>query len=240
MWALRQIHLREDEEKEENQKEENQKEENQKEENQKEEEQEEKVYNKRINIDYNMLRNILLFLFVTVFTIIIIYIPFLFGMVDDVKKNWNDYRCSPTVLPIAGYINKEENLSASEATQQNFEYCTGAISGSFMEEILQPFNYINNGLINLASDMNVNFSSFRQVFDNIRDSIMNIIMQVVGAVVHCIIGILTFVLSLSSTLRKMITMIVLAVYSLQTTTLALGSAWNGPTGNFIRSVAKVV
>ena len=108
-----------------------------------------------------MLGNILLFLFVTIFTIVILYVPFFFGMVGDVQENWNEYRCSPTVLPISGYLNKEEHLTASEATQQNFEYCTGAISGNFMEEILEPIHFISNGLTNLGGDMVDNFASFK-------------------------------------------------------------------------------
>jgi hypothetical protein len=72
-----------------------------------EEKLEEEIYTKRINIDYNMLGDILLFLFVTFWVTILIYIPIIFGYVDDVKENWNDYRCSPTILPISGYINRK-------------------------------------------------------------------------------------------------------------------------------------
>jgi hypothetical protein len=205
----------------------------------KEEKVEEEVYSKRINIDYNMLGDILLFLFVTIWVVILIYIPFLFGMVDDVKENWDDYRCSPTILPISGYINKEENLTVSEATQQNFEYCTGAISGSFMEEILQPINYINQGLTNLSGDILVNLQSIRNVISDIRDAIRTIVISIISMVVHFIIGLLKFMLKIFSTFGKMQTIMESIAYSLKSTTLTLGSAWNGPTGDFIRGVANV-
>ena len=187
-----------------------------------------------------MLGNILLFLFVTIFTIVILYIPFFFGMINDVQDNWNEYRCSPTVLPISGYINKEANLSVSEATQKNFEYCTGAISGSFMEEILQPINFINNGLTNLSGDLIDNFNVFREFVKNIRESIINIINQLVGMFTNSIIAIIKTVMDLNTITGKLQSIVVASAYSLQSTSLALGSAWNGPTGDFIRKVAKVV
>jgi hypothetical protein len=187
-----------------------------------------------------MLGNILLFLFVTIFTIVILYVPFFFGMVGDVQENWNEYRCSPTVLPISGYLNKEEHLTASEATQQNFEYCTGAISGNFMEEILEPIHFISNGLTNLGGDMVDNFASFRQFLDNLRNSIIDIINKIIGCFSNIIVEVIKQVLDLNDITGKLQSIIMSSAYTLQTTSYALGSAWNGPTGDFIRKVAKVV
>jgi hypothetical protein len=187
-----------------------------------------------------MLGKILLFFYVTICTIAILYVPFFIGIVSDVQDNWNEYRCSPTVLPVSGYINKEEHLSASEATQQNFEYCTGVISGSFMEEILQPVNYISSNLTNLTSDMNNNFQAFRKAFENIRDSIMAIINQIFGTFANLTVATTQIVINLSKIIGKLQGVIVASAYTLQTTSYALGSAWNGQPGDFIRKVAKVI
>lgn len=186
-----------------------------------------------------MLGEILLFLFVTIWTIILIYIPLLFGMVDNVKENWDDYRCSPTIMPIAGYINKEDNLSVSEATQKNFEYCTGAISGSFMEEMLEPINYINNGLLNLGSGIIVNLQSIRSVISNVRDAITTIVVTLIMMVVKFIIGIIIYILKTHAIFGKLTNNIFLLTNGIKSSTLALGSAWNGQPGKFIRNVAKV-
>jgi len=199
----------------------------------------EEVYNKRINIDYNMLGEILLFLFVTIWTIILIYIPVLFGMVDNVKENWDDYRCSPTIMPISGYINKEDNLSVSEATQKNFEYCTGAISGSFMEELLKPINYINSGLLNLGSDIIVNLQSIREVVDNIRNAITTIVITLIMMVIKFILGIIIYMLKTYSIFGKLVGSGFLITNGLKSGMLTLGSAWNGQPGQFVRNIAKV-
>jgi hypothetical protein len=203
------------------------------------EEEVEEVYNKRINIDYNMLGEILLFLFVTIWTIILIYIPVLFGMVDNVKENWDDYRCSPTIMPISGYINKEDNLSVSEATQKNFEYCTGAISGSFMEEMLEPINYINRGLLNLGSDIIVNLQSIRDVINNVRDAIATIVITLIMMVVKFIIGIILYMLKTHAIFGKLTGSGFLITNGLKSSILTLGSAWNGEPGKFVRNIANV-
>ena len=215
------------------------KEEEKKEQGLEKEERLEEVYNKRINIDYNMLGEILLFLFVTIWVIILIYIPYLFGMVDNVKDNWEDYRCSPTIMPISGYINKEDNLSASEATQKNFEYCTGTISGSFMDEMLGPINYISSGLINLGGDIVDNLNSIRGVISNVRDSISIIVVTLIMMVLKFIIKIITTMLKAYAIIGKLTASVNLTTGSLQSSALAIGSAWNGQPGEFVRNIAKV-
>ena len=186
-----------------------------------------------------MLGELLLFLFVTIWVIILIYIPYLFGMVDNVKNNWEDYRCSPTIMPISGYIYKEDNLSASEATQQNFEYCTSAISGSFMDEMLGPINYISNGLTNLGGDIVDNLNSIRGVISEVRDSISIIVITLIMMVLKFIIKIITTMLKAYAIIGKFSGSIDLTTGSLKSSALAIGSAWNGEPGDFVRNIAKV-
>ena len=186
-----------------------------------------------------MLGEILLFLFVTIWVIILIYIPYLFGMVDNVKDNWEDYRCSPTIIPISGHINKEDNLTASEATQKNFEYCTKTISASFMDEMLEPVNYINKGLINLGSDIINNLQSIRDVISNVRDAITTIVITLFMMVLKFIIGIIIYMLRTHAILGKLTSSVDLTTGSLKSSALAIGSAWNGQPGEFVRNIAKV-
>jgi ABC-type glycerol-3-phosphate transport system permease component len=186
-----------------------------------------------------MLGETLLFVFVTIWVVILIYIPYLFGMVDNVKNNWEDYRCSPTIMPISGHINKEDNLTASEATQQNFEYCTKTISSSFMDELLEPVNYINKGLINLGGDILGNLQSVRDVISNIRDAISTIVVTLIMMVLKFIIQIIKTMLTAYAILGKLTGSIDLTTGSLQASSLAIGSAWNGEPGKFIRNIAKV-
>jgi hypothetical protein len=187
-----------------------------------------------------MLGDILLFLFVTFWVTILIYIPIIFGYVDDVKENWNDYRCSPTILPISGYINKEDNLTVSEATQQNFEYCTGAISGSFMEEMLQPITYITSGLTNLSNDILVNFQSIRELINYIREAIIFILIKVIALLANIIVALIGNTYGLLGTINKTGALVTSMANAIQSSTLTIGSAWNGQPGQFIRTVAKVV
>jgi len=109
-----------------------------------------------------------------------------------------------------------------------------------MEEILQPINFINSGLTNLSGDLIDNLNVFREFIKNIRESIINIINQLVGMFTNSIIAIIKTVMDLNTITGKLQSIVVASAYSLQSTSLALGSAWNGPTGDFIRKVAKVV
>jgi|688.fasta_scaffold43735_6 hypothetical protein len=131
--------------------------------------------------------NILLIIFVTLWTIFIFYVPYLLGAMDDIKNNWPAYRCSPMILPIAGYINKQDNQTENEATSENFTYCTQNILTNFMGYLLEPLNYLTSGLTDLGSDLVTNLSSIRGIIDSIRSAVSFIVEGIYGMVVNIII-----------------------------------------------------
>ena len=108
-----------------------------------------------------------------------------------------------------------------------------------MEELLEPINYINSGLLNLGSDIIVNLQSIRDVINNVRDAITTIVITLIMMVVKFILGIIIYMLKTHAIFGKLTDNILLLTNGLKSSTLALGSAWNGQPGNFIRNIAKV-
>lgn len=54
--------------------------------------------------------------------------------IQQVKKNWNKYRCSPTVLPFTSLYGYE--------ISENFNYCVSGIMSTQLGKYLGPFGYI--------------------------------------------------------------------------------------------------
>jgi hypothetical protein len=173
--------------------------------------------------------NILLIIFVTLWTIFIFYVPYLLGFMDNIINNWTEYRCSPTIIPIAGYINKQANQTASEATSENFTYCTQGILSNFMGYLLEPLNFLTSGLTDLGSDLVINLNSIRGVIDNIRTFVSGTIDSIYGMIVNILIQFIKIFVLLRDTLARIIGTLMTVYYIISgsiSTTISGGNSLN--------------
>lgn len=64
---------------------------------------------------------------------------------DKIKTNWNDYRCNPMYMPLAGLVGQNTSIS------QNFNQCMN----SFGNEVLKvPLDGISSGFSLITSGLN--------------------------------------------------------------------------------------
>ena len=63
-----------------------------------------------------------------------------------IKDDWVNQRCSPAVIPFVGFINKPDNKSVAEFTEENFNYCIQNILINISGVAVQPFTYLINFL----------------------------------------------------------------------------------------------
>jgi hypothetical protein len=167
--------------------------------------------------------NILLIIFVTLWTVFIFYVPFLLGAMEDVQNNWPAYRCSPMILPIAGYINKQENQTENEATSENFTYCTQNILTNYMGYLLEPLNYLTSGLTNLGADLVINIGSIRGIIDSIRSSVSFITEGIYGMVVNIIIQFVKIINLLRDAITRTIGAFIVFYYIVIGSAVTVGS-----------------
>jgi hypothetical protein len=158
--------------------------------------------------------NILLIIFVTLWTVFIIYVPYLLGAIDDIQTNWPAYRCSPIILPISGYINKQENQTEGEATSENFTYCTQNILTNYIGYLLEPLNYLTSGLANLGFDLVINLGSIRGIIDSIRSSVSFLTDGIYGMVVNIIIQFIKICNLIRDALTRLVAVFVVYCYIL--------------------------
>ena len=80
----------------------------------------------------------IIFIILTVFEIFSIIILSFKRYSQYYKNNWDDLRCEPTVMPFAGFINKPDNESIVQYTQNNYNYCSLQIVNKEMETQFIP------------------------------------------------------------------------------------------------------
>jgi hypothetical protein len=124
-------------------------------------------------------------IFLTIVEILLLVYFYLKKNAKSLKENWTDVRCDWNVMPIAGFINKPEDKTVLEYTQENYNYCTSqSLEKSMNDHFESTFNtqqQINDmitGSNNLmGQNIAVSNTSNADVNDNINDG-TNMIYQI--------------------------------------------------------------
>ena len=156
--------------------------------------------------------------------------------IEEVKRDWVNYRCSPLYMPFASTI--QPDVSTSE----NFQYCTNTIAAALMGRALDPVHGLFSmftgilqtilGQLDVFRGMAVGLQNFimgfaEEIFSKIRNvfgtfiqlmaRIRDITSRILGSTTYLLVISMTAVNLLESMfnmLRTMITTIVIIVFSL--------------------------
>lgn len=138
----------------------------------------------------------MLVLLVVSYCIILIYS-------EDIIDNWDTKRCKPYVIPFAGLINKPDNMSSSEFTRQNFDFCTQRILTSTTGVALSPLTFITSSLSKIANGMSSAINSIRLMMNNVRSNLQKITQELMGRIMNMTIPLIQIIISLRDMLSKM-------------------------------------
>lgn len=93
------------------------------------------------------------------------------GNWEKIKQNWQEYRCNPMYMPVAGFIRPD--VSGSD----NFAFCMNSFAGQIwaivQAQINTYFGVLGESLGELASPLN----AFRNVIANIRKFLFSFMAQ---------------------------------------------------------------
>ena len=117
---------------------------------------------------FNSPNGILLIIFLVISLGIFLYYNFdsINGGVKNIKQNWNDYRCKPYIIPIAGLIGP-----SGTSTTDNFMDCSNTQITGLFNTLMAPFLNIIDLIINIIRQLVDNINSIREIIKYMRDSI---------------------------------------------------------------------
>lgn len=169
--------------------------------------------------------------------VILIFIGLMFANVasagiENIKKNWPEYRCNPAVMPFAATFGHDPVT--------NFTQCIAQMQSASMSSLMAPFNF-NLGLLgglkgglggNLAGSLQAN----RGMFSNLRGNITSVVQSIFGVFLNLVIEIQKIFLDLKDLFSKIVAIIATVFYFVRTTFNALGAVWQGPPGQLLRGL----
>ncbi len=131
-----------------------------------------------------------------IYSLIIIFIAFLIILYvnlietkDDLVSNWNEVRCEPQNMALAGVINPPEDgsMSAGEYAKQNFQGCLTDMAKKSSEATTAPIFSNLNALTDIWSSFGDSLSGIRTYFSKFRDNFKEFVENLLGQIMNMFI-----------------------------------------------------
>lgn len=147
--------------------------------------------------------------------ILILLISFSFALIyrRTIADNWTTNRCKVSIIPFAGFINKPDNISISDYTKQNFDYCVQTNIKNTSGFALQPLEFITNSLTSMVNFIIEQLNSIREMFNKIRNMSSAIAKEIYGRIINFIIPLQQIILSIKDAFAKIQGTLVAVLYT---------------------------
>jgi hypothetical protein len=156
------------------------------------------------------------------FILAICYFYYL-NALEVIKLNWDKEKCSPTIMPLAGFINKPSDKGVLEFTADNFTGCLNTTLKHVASVILKPFYMMINVLIDTFNGLIDSIKNIRVYFDKIRDNLNIVGDSVRGMLMSVVVAFTEFGMKIKDTFEKINGVLTTALYSLIGSYMALQS-----------------
>ena len=132
---------------------------------------------------------------------------------EALAADWDNNRCRPEVLPIAGYIVRSDDKTPAEATRDNLDACMQSILAGGMANNTKPLEGTLGGITALYNAMSLAVQNIRTVVHTIRNGVKNFTEDVLQRSMNVIVPIQGMMVSLMDTFGKIQGVMVAGLYS---------------------------
>ena len=129
---------------------------------------------------------------------------FLMGVVhaseslDTVKRNWNEYRCNPIYIPLAGFIRSDVTA------ETNFQYCMNLFGQSIMSSFTDVIMSLFKTLASSVTEMSGPLMDLRGIFSKIRNFMLSFAAQVFGKITNSVGSITYIIIKIRDILKRFV------------------------------------
>lgn len=155
-----------------------------------------------------------LFIIITLVVIQIIIYALIMINVEPIRADWANQRCNPYIVPIAGLINKPDNMSINDFTQENFAFCTQNVLSGISGNALKPITFVAASLQKVADGIKNSLNGIRGMFDNVRTSAMDVAQELMGRLMNLMAPIQQIIIAFKDMMGKVNGIMTAALYTL--------------------------
>jgi len=160
-----------------------------------------KMYDKTTFAD-NYGSSMVIVIIITVFVFTVFCYCYFMQKQVEIYADWNNNRCKPQYIPIAGFIAAPEGQSIGDYTNENFQYCLNAQATSLSGYALQPVMYMVSALSSIISFILNAINLIRNMFNTMRNNIAEFVKQIMGKILNITTPLITMFIALLDSLQK--------------------------------------
>jgi hypothetical protein len=125
---------------------------------------------------------------------------------EDLASNWNEVRCEPQNMALAGLINPPEDgsMSSTEYTKNNFQGCLNDMAKKTSEFKTAPMLSNLNSLADNWGSFYDSLNSMRDYFSQFRDNFAGFIENIMGQIMNMFIEFQRLFVSIRDLVNKII------------------------------------
>ena len=180
------------------------------------------IYKKKGYLDHYGGSVFITFITVLFFFILISYFQVMNNL-RPIKANWVVQRCSPSVIPFAGLINKKPGDSTLNSTAENFTYCINNILVSIAQDFFKPINYLMNIVQDTSKGLSESVNAVRKKIADMLEHIASIFTEIMGRILAFLIPLQKMMIKMKDLLMKSQAALVTSLYGVISGYLGLKS-----------------
>jgi len=138
---------------------------------------------------------------------------YIMSNIKPIKNDWARQRCSPSVIPFAGLINKPPNMTAFEFTGANFSNCLNNILTDITGDFFQPIYYMVNALTTIIKGITESVQAIRKKIMSVVGNIVSIDNEIMGRIMGVLSPLRLMLIKIKDSLSKVTGIGVTSIYS---------------------------
>ena len=158
--------------------------------------------------------SVFLFIIISIVLFVVVSYSYVMMNIAPIKKNWNTERCKPYIIPFAGIINKPDNMTATEFTEQNFNYCSQNILKEITGFAVEPITIVMDAITETVTFAKDAIQAIRAMINNIRNDFMAIGADVMDRLANIMIPLQQIIIGVKDMFGKIQGSLTAALYTL--------------------------
>ena len=166
-----------------------------------------------------------------IYFLIVIYI--FYGQIKEhLLSNWKYYREHPLILPISGFIKKDEGLGAVKTTVNNFIRVLTKIITKFLNIFMKPIYPVLEIIIKALNTIKNVLEGMRKQINVMRNFMFKLFEKMYIRLQNGVAAITYFFLKLREGLKRSFGLFTLMIYSVEHSYMFFESLVRSPMGKF--------
>jgi len=160
-----------------------------------------KMYNNLTYFDQYGL-SLIVFIIITIIVGLTIGACIALANVQQIQQDWPNQRCKPYIIPIAGFINKPPDMSYSDYTSQNFNYCAQTILQNISGFAVEPITFATNALTSIVNTTEEAINDIRAMTNKTRTFFGSVSEEIMGRLLNIMVPLQQIIISFKDFIAK--------------------------------------